>query len=431
MEQYIDKSALVAEIKRIMDEQQEICKADVALGKAPDSKNIEVIYQFQQFTKFLDTLEVKEIGVDIDSPEGGYNNKTVQFIDADGNIKEIIFNKAQNGKSALEAAKEEKVDNQNCVKPVDKVEPKFKIEKDKCYVCIRDLDDNYGTRAFCKGSTYYSTKDETLLPDNSNVPFEIKYCVNDYFHLWTIKDAKEGDVLHSSGFHNDCIFIFNGLDNWRFDEPNGDRAVATGYCCLSVSADNMEFGIQGPDCIEVDTVKPATKIQRDLLFQKMKEVGYEWDAEKKELKKIGQKPIDIQSIEKRAHEVFPDDDENTPLYRQAFIDGAIDYIDCGCKNTAWSEEDEYTLGETIQHLEELIRIDKAKHCACNVQYYQRDIDWLKSLKDRYTWKPSDEQMKILNEVLNFAANHESPHWNDYIFGTLNNLIRQLKKLREK
>lgn len=30
------------------------------------------------------------------------------------------------GKSALEAAKEEKVDNQNCVKPTDKVEPKFR-----------------------------------------------------------------------------------------------------------------------------------------------------------------------------------------------------------------------------------------------------------------------------------------------------------------
>jgi len=53
-----------------------------------------------------------------------------------------------------------------------------------------------------------------------------------------------------------------------------------------------------------------------------------------------QKSADIQSIEKRAHEVFPDDDdENTPLYRQAFIDGAVDYIDCGCKNSTWSEDD--------------------------------------------------------------------------------------------
>ena len=63
MKQYIDKSALVAEIERITNEQQEICKADVALGKAPESKNIEVIYQFQQFTKFLNTLEVKEVNL--------------------------------------------------------------------------------------------------------------------------------------------------------------------------------------------------------------------------------------------------------------------------------------------------------------------------------------------------------------------------------
>ena len=33
-------------------------------------------------------------------------------------------------------------------------------------------------------------------------------------------------------------------------------------------------------------IKPATKEQRDLLFQKMHKDGYEWDAEKKELKKI-------------------------------------------------------------------------------------------------------------------------------------------------
>ncbi len=61
MEQYISKSALVAKIEKIMNEQQEICKADVALGKNPDPKNIEVIYQFQQFIKFLDTLEAKDV----------------------------------------------------------------------------------------------------------------------------------------------------------------------------------------------------------------------------------------------------------------------------------------------------------------------------------------------------------------------------------
>ena len=76
--------------------------------------------------------------------------------------------------------------------------------------------------------------------------------------------------------------------------------------------------------------------------------------------------------------------------------------DCiyGEQKPAWSEEDEYTLGETIQHLEELIRIDKAKHCGVDVQYYQRDIDWLKSLRPKSTWKPSDEQMDALKHAFN-------------------------------
>lgn len=64
MTQYIDKSVLISEINRIMNEQQEICKTNVALGKNPNSKNIEVIYQFQQFIKILDTIEVKEVDLD-------------------------------------------------------------------------------------------------------------------------------------------------------------------------------------------------------------------------------------------------------------------------------------------------------------------------------------------------------------------------------
>lgn len=57
--------------------------------------------------------------------------------------------------------------------------------------------------------------------------------------------------------------------------------------------------------------------------------------------------------------------------------------EANCTTTKeWSDGDEYMLDETIQHLKQLIEIDKAKHCACDVQYYQRDIDWLKSLKDR-------------------------------------------------
>ncbi len=57
--------------------------------------------------------------------------------------------------------------------------------------------------------------------------------------------------------------------------------------------------IENENCIEVNTVKPATKEQRDTLFAKMEEAGYEWDADRKELKKIEQEPAWSDADEER------------------------------------------------------------------------------------------------------------------------------------
>ena len=54
-------------------------------------------------------------------------------------------------------------------------------------------------------------------------------------------------------------------------------------------ADSQEFygiGPSEPDRWEAEGFTPATKEQRDFLFQKMKDAGYEWDEDKKELKKL-------------------------------------------------------------------------------------------------------------------------------------------------
>lgn len=177
------------------------------------------------------------------------------------------------GKSALEAIREEKVDNAN------KIEPKFKIEKDKWYVCIRDLYDNYGTKAFSKGSTYYSTKDETLLPDYSNIPFEIKYCVNDYFRQWTIYDAKDGDVLatEDKNFTTPFVAIYQSIGDTVYDNITFNSHCFIGF-------DGNFYG--GEEGHTIEDIHPATKEQSDLLFTKMKEAGYEWDAEKKDFEKL-------------------------------------------------------------------------------------------------------------------------------------------------
>lgn len=54
--------------------------------------------------------------------------------------------------------------------------------------------------------------------------------------------------------------------------------------------------------------------------------------------------------------------------------------------------------------------------------------WLEKQGERHI-ACSEEQMKVLDEILTFAANHENPYWNNYIFGTLCNFIRQLKGIK--
>lgn len=90
-------------------------------------------------------------------------------------------------------------------------------------------------------------------------------------HLWTIKDAKGGDVLAHSSF----IFIYD------------NTSILQAYCYYSNERDGFIIEDRGHHCPwNMQEVTPATKEQRDLLLQKMKGAGYEWDTVKKELIKI-------------------------------------------------------------------------------------------------------------------------------------------------
>lgn len=92
----------------------------------------------------------------------------------------------------------------------------------------------------------------------------------------------------------------------------------------------------------------------------------------------------------------------------------------------WSEEDESMYVRTLGILGKCYMGELPTKV-------EEELNWFKSIyhkvKLQTTWKPSEEQIKILDEILNFAANHESPYWNYYIFETLNGFIRQLKKLK--
>jgi hypothetical protein len=98
-------------------------------------------------------------------------------------------------------------------------------------------------------------------------------CESNY-HLWTIKDAKNGDVLQL------------GTVTAIFKKYIGQEKC---ICYCSIDEDGVfEIPIEdGEDNIYGCTnTTPATKEQRALLFAKMEEAGYEFDFEKKEVKKI-------------------------------------------------------------------------------------------------------------------------------------------------
>ena len=167
---------------------------------------------------------------------------------------------------SLEAAKEEKVDNQNCVK--DNYKPKFH-EGD----WISGYYANYRVTAInSKGYVVEDTDGNKI-----NILFE-----NEKFHhLFTIADAKNGDVLVIE--EDGKPFIFRDCPDTN--NPNGLVAYCGIDCAnrLIISTDDQWW--------TDEKVCPATKGQRDTLERAITNAGYRWDEKKKELKKLGQQEV--------------------------------------------------------------------------------------------------------------------------------------------
>jgi hypothetical protein len=125
--------------------------------------------------------------------------------------------------------------------------------------------------------------------DNHEYHIDIEACEKSG-RLWTIQDAKDGDVLCTYECDEPkIVFILKGA-------PKKHYALSY-HCYYNIMYpyfdSDSENGCLAPND---EDVKPATKEQRDLLFQKMADAGYEWDAEKKELKKIESKKLDTDKV---------------------------------------------------------------------------------------------------------------------------------------
>ena len=328
--------------------------------------------------------------------QGMYKEDMLAWLEKKGEQK-------SQGKSALEAINEEKVDNAN------KVEPKFKVGD-----WISGYYTNYKVLSV--------NNDGYLVEDVDGNKINILFENEKFHHLFTIADAKDGDVLCcESGW----TCIFKALDNHTNTFSSYSFMDKTGWFCETGSeAHTLEKAfIKAYN----GNIFPATKEQRELLFSKMKEAGYEWDANHKQLKKIEQKPAwseeDEAVLDALIRRLEGEDVYISPHLATECLKSLKERV--MHQQQKWSEEDKNRFTNLIS----LVKCSK-ENDATKIGFI-RFINKLKSFNLKNTWKPSDEQIKVLFEILIFALNHKSPHWNDYIFGTLKNLIRQLKKLKKE
>jgi len=247
-------------------------------------------------------------------------------------------------------------------------------------------------------------------------------------HLWTIKDAKPGDILSNGKM----IVIFK-----EFEEPSYREHIIAyiGLDCIGaiqVTDGTWQLG--------ADKAHPATKEQRDTLFTKMREAGYEWNGEKKELKKSEPK-FKVKYAGNEYNVLKIKEIAGVMYYGIEDEPNHIDYVlpeNCeiisgyGVKekgnsyptksatfsgqNPAWSEEDEKNLKIAIWYVE-------------NPALRVKDTmlsEWLKSIKGRVQpqphWKPSEEQIQCLHDAI------EHYHTNGYPASKLNELYEQMSKI---
>lgn len=238
--------------------------------------------------------------------------------------------------------------------------------------------------------------------------------------LWDISDARDGDVLFHSDSASNGIFIFKEI----IDKGFAKEVIC--YCDYD-SEDHFCLGEHHTCCwTDAKILYPATKEQRDTLEKAMTDAGYTFNFESKELRKI-EKPIEW-SYEDEANlnniiwlcNNCIKGTETTWIPSQATkIKHLIETIKeegLAQQNPAWSEEDEQII----------LSIEQAMNCASLLNIAPEKMDkiraWLKSLKDRCTWKPSSLQMECLHDAIKHY------HTNGYPASKLKELYEQMSKI---
>ena len=271
-------------------------------------------------------------------------------------------------------------------KPNDKVEPKFKVgdwvvwdNKISCHI-----DNIYQG----KESLMYTITDD----HNMTRSYSVKGFDNNA-HLWTINDARDGDVL---------------VDKWgNIGIYQGDTNAITWHSCCYCGVNKMFYdgGRHEFPCY------PATKEQRDTLMKAMADAGWEFDFEKKELKKIEDEEYNSEDygIDGLWHAKNILEETLGKVDGYQSDDGILEHK---CAITVvnklykqkpdWGEEDEDIINKILCICNDFERSFEISPLSTKV--IKEDVDkihnWLKSLKDRI--QPKVELTQLDKNILEAA-----------------------------
>jgi len=366
-----------------------------------------------------------------------------------------------------------KEEHNNFFKEVElkKVEPKFKVgdwcidnEDGTIFQIVKVLDNTY-TYKTNEGKEYSCTH----------------YSLENDARLWSIKDAKAGDVLATLNH----ILIFEKI------LPK-DGGVSYCHYDFGSSTPQFDFNRDGGWYFGKEAkVYPATKEQRDALMKAMAEAGYTFDFEKKELKKIEQVydvGADTQKSvewEPQTGDTFRKKGTTSPTYHlcekqeDSIIFSFVENREVGIsggeitlfalkqdyelverpksiedvveeelnkalqtkveQKSVWGEEDEEiarALNDYVKNLDTLFsKINIGGKDVLSKEFREKVQDWLKSIKDRVQPQPkqewSEEDEKMINKICQNLYDYpriKSP-FDDESFNEAQKEVQFIKSLR--
>ena len=230
----------------------------------------------------------------------------------------------------------------------------------------------------------YNSGYYTLEDINGNIYSPCIAPTEEDYHLWTLKDAKDGDILASKS--GDKIFSYRGSLDLRGNPCAyyGIYKVHDGICFSPCAIGNS---------FTCEEVFPATKEQRKTLFEEMTAAKGVLHFNKKELKKIEQKEVihkELTEFEKAVKQVMKEAIECGDIHNlKADADMLLSLI----QKPAWSEEDENILNAITY------TVKNSGYNNCIGVSNEMMITFIKSLKDRVQpqkqWKPSERQKEAL------------------------------------